>query len=52
MDRTTLSIRADANGHVEARLTTAARVWEYDSLRIVYQDERGHIKDVLTGRLF
>jgi len=46
------TFRADANGRVEARLTTAARVGEYDSLRVVYWDERGHPKDVLTGRLF
>jgi hypothetical protein len=46
------TFRADAHGRVEAKLTTAARVGEYDSLRIVYRDERGHIKDVLTGRLF
>jgi Putative zinc-finger len=46
------TFRADANGHVEAKLTTAARVGEYDSLRVVYRDERGHTRDVLTGRLF
>ena len=46
------TFRADAHGRVEAKLTTAARVGEYDSLRIVYRDERGHIQDVLTGRLF
>jgi anti-sigma factor RsiW len=46
------TFRADADGHIEARLTTAARVGEYDSLRIVYRDERGHTRDVLTGRLF
>jgi hypothetical protein len=46
------TFRADAKGHIEARLTTAARVGEYDSLRVVYRDERGHTKDVLTGRLF
>jgi len=46
------TFRADAKGHVEARLTTAARVGEYDSLRVVYRDERGHTQDVLTGRLF
>ena len=46
------TFRADANGRVEARLTTAALVGEYDSLRVVYRDERGHPKDVLTGRLF
>ena len=46
------TFRADANGRVEARLTTAALVGEYDSLRVVYRDKRGHPKDVLTGRLF
>ena len=46
------TFRADADGRVEAKLTTAARVGEYDSLRVVYRDERGHPKDVLTGRLF
>jgi putative zinc finger protein len=46
------TFRADANGRVDAHLTTAARVGEYDSLRVVYRDERGHTKDVLTGRLF
>jgi hypothetical protein len=46
------TFRADAHGRVEAKLTTAARVGEYDSLRIVYRDERGHTKVVLTGRLF
>jgi anti-sigma factor RsiW len=46
------TFRADAKGHVEAKLTTAARVGEYESLRVVYRDDRGHTKDVLTGRLF
>ena len=46
------TFRADVRGRVEAKLTTAALVGEYDSLRIVYRDERGHITDVLTGRLF
>ncbi len=46
------TFRADAQGRVEARLTTAARVGEYDSVRVVYRDERGHTRDVLTGRLF
>jgi hypothetical protein len=46
------TFRADARGRVEAKLTTAARVGEYDSLRVVYRDERGHTRDVLTGRLF
>jgi len=46
------TFRADAKGSVEARLTTAARIGEYDSLRVVYRDERGHMRDVLTGRLY
>jgi len=46
------TFRADAKGRVEARLTTAARIGEYDSLRVVYRDERGHTRDVLTGRLY
>jgi hypothetical protein len=46
------TFRADAHGRVEARLTTAARVGEYDSVRVVYRDARGHTRDVLTGRLF
>jgi anti-sigma factor RsiW len=46
------TFRADPDGHIEASLTTAARVGEYNSLRVVYRDERGHTKDVLTGRLF
>ena len=46
------TFRADPEGRVDARLTTAARVGEYDSLRVVYRDERGHTKDVLNGRLF
>ena len=46
------TFRADAKGRVEARLTTAARIGEYDSLRVVYRDERGHMRDVLTGRLY
>jgi hypothetical protein len=46
------TFRADAHGRVEARLTTAARVGEYDSVRVVYRDVHGHTRDVLTGRLF
>jgi hypothetical protein len=46
------TFRVSADGSVEARLMTAARVGEYDSLRVVYRDERGITKDVLTGRLF
>jgi hypothetical protein len=46
------TFRADTKGRVEARLTTAARIGEYDSLRVVYRDKRGHLRDVLTGRLY
>ena len=46
------TFRADARGRVEAHLTTAARVGEYEWVRIVYHDGTGHTKDVLTGRLF
>jgi hypothetical protein len=46
------TFRADRDGRVEARLTTAARVGEYEWVRIVYHDATGHSKDVLTGRLF
>jgi hypothetical protein len=46
------TFRADRDGRVEARLTTAARVGEYEWVRIVYHDATGHTKDVLKGRLF
>ena len=46
------TFRADARGRVEARLTTAARVGEYEWVRVVYHDQTGHTSDVLTGRLF
>jgi hypothetical protein len=46
------TFRADAHGKVKVRLTTAARVGEYDRVRVVLRDYDGHTKDVLTGRLF
>ena len=46
------TFRADAYGRIEARLTTAARVGEYDRLSVVYQGRARTHEDVLTGRLF
>jgi anti-sigma factor RsiW len=46
------TFRADAQGRVEVRLTTAARVGEYDRVRVVTRDRDGQTSDVLTGRLF
>ena len=46
------TFRADANGKIEVKLTTAARVGEYDRVRVVTKDRDGHMSDVLTGRLF
>jgi anti-sigma factor RsiW len=46
------TFRADAHGKVEVRLTTAARVGEYDRVRVVTKDRDGTTSDVLTGRLF
>ena len=46
------TFRADAHGKVKVRLTTAARVGEYDRVRVVSRDDDGHMRDVLTGRLF
>ena len=46
------SFRADARGRVEVKLTTAARVGEYDRVRVVTKDRDGHTSDVLTGTLF
>lgn len=46
------TFRADAHGNVKVRLTTAARVGEYDRVRVVSRDDDGHMRDVLTGRLF
>ena len=36
------TFRADAHGRVEVRLTTAARVGEYDRVRVVTKDRDGH----------
>ena len=46
------TFRADAQGRVNVRLTTAARVGEYDRVRIVRQTDDGAGEDVLAGRLF
>jgi Putative zinc-finger/Anti-sigma-K factor rskA len=46
------TFRADARGRVEVKLTTAARVGEYDRVRVVTKDRDGQVSDVLTGRLF
>ena len=46
------TFRADAHGKVSVRLTTAARVGEYDYVRVVTKDRHGTTTDVLTGRLF
>ena len=46
------TFRADANGRVSVRLTTAARVGEYDRVRVVTKGRDGTTTDVLTGRLF
>jgi anti-sigma factor RsiW len=46
------TFRANAHGRVSVRLTTAARVGEYDRVRVVTRDRDGTKTDVLTGRLF
>lgn len=46
------TFRADAQGRVVVRLTTAARVGEYDRVRVVTRQQDGSTSDVLTGRLF
>jgi len=46
------TFRADARGHAEVRLTTAARVGEYKRIRIVYRTDGRQMREVLTGRLF
>ncbi len=42
------SFRADASGRVDAQLTTAARVGEYDRIRVIAQGG----DEVLAGRIF
>ena len=44
--------RRRATGKVEVRLTTAARVGEYDRVRVVTGMTTDTTSDVLTGRLF
>ena len=46
------TFRADRTGRAEVRLTTAARVGEYDRIRVVYQTTARRTRDVLAGRLF
>jgi Putative zinc-finger len=46
------TFRADARGHVEVRLTTAARVGEYQRIRIVYRTKGRRTQDAFSGRLF
>jgi hypothetical protein len=46
------TFRADGEGKVDIRLTTAARLGEYERVRVVSRDEDGHVRDVLTGRLY
>ena len=46
------TFRADAHGRVYVRLTTAARVGEYDRVSVVTKERDGTMSDVLTGRLF
>jgi len=46
------TFRADANGKISVKLTTAARVGEYDRVRVVTKGRDGTTTDVLTGRLF
>ena len=46
------TFRADAHGKVYVRLTTAARVGEYDRVRIVTKTRNGNTIEVFTGRLF
>jgi hypothetical protein len=46
------TFRADAKGKVVVRLTTAARVGEYDRVKVVTKNRDGTTTDVLTGRLF
>ena len=46
------TFRADAKGRISVQLTTAARVGEYDRVRVVTKGRDGTTTDVLTGRLF
>ena len=46
------TFRADGRGRAEVRLTTAARVGEYDRIRIVYRTTGPKQHVALAGRLF
>lgn len=46
------TFRADAEGRVNVQLTTAARVGEYERVRIVRRTSVHHSEDVLQARLF
>ena len=46
------TFRADAQGQVDVPLTTAARVGEYDRVRIVRKTSASRAEDVLAARLF
>jgi hypothetical protein len=46
------TFRADARGRAEVRLTTAARVGEYERIRIVYRTTGPKKRVALAGRLF
>lgn len=46
------TFRADAQGQVDVHLTTAARVGEYDRVRIVRKTSANSSEDVLAARLF
>lgn len=46
------TFRADRTGAADVRLTTAARVGEYDRIRIVYRTTGNQTRDALAGRLF
>jgi anti-sigma factor RsiW len=46
------TFRADRAGRADVRLTTAARVGEYDRIRVVYRTNGRRTRDALAGRLF
>jgi anti-sigma factor RsiW len=46
------TFRADRQGRADVRLTTAARVGEYERIRVVYRTAGRRTREALTGRLF
>jgi hypothetical protein len=46
------TFRADRTGRADVRLTTAARVGEYERIRVVYRTTAQRTREALTGRLF